>query len=150
MKLIEVTQQQRDNAVEALTTMWPSVPPENVSERLSSWRNPNRPMEAREPPTCGSAACFGGWCAWWPTFRAQGVRAQRSGFPIGAPCNINGRGDHARSPTGVSELLFGCHDMFYARDSARADRAFTKKGGSDHELVTHRLQWLIENSEVVS
>ena len=58
--MIKVTQLQRDNALDALNNMWPSVPPENVVDRLCTWRLD----EFGTQPDCGTAACFGGWCAW--------------------------------------------------------------------------------------
>lgn len=131
MNKIKVTQQQRDNAVEALTVMWPSVPPENVSPRLEMYRDSLK-MD------CGSHACFGGWCAVYPTFVGQGLHFGRYGLPAigdelgGEPC---------------ADALFGDDLLFFERGVYPSDWGFR---GSDHALVTHRLNWLIENSEVVS
>lgn len=137
MNKIRVTQQQRDNAHEALNVMWPSVPPQNVIKDLGAWREkPDKPLD------CGAAACFGGWCAVWPPFVAQGVtKGEFSGMPL--------------APGGAyleaAEFLFGHDRMFYARRLSAVehiDKSFS--GGTDHELITHRLKWLIENSEVIS
>ena len=129
--MIQVTQQQRDNALDALNNMWPSVPPENVYPGLNAW------VRDAGQPNCGTVACFGGWCAWWPAFRDQGVVASASS---GAPTIL---GRHF----GVASDLFGNYDLFHPRGEHEADMGFE---GNDHELVTHRLKWLIENSEVVA
>lgn len=129
-----VTQQQRDNLLEALNVMWPSVPPENVPAGLSVFRQDFD----YGAPNCGTVACFGGWCAWWPSFRAQGVWAGDVGRPE----------MEAGFPGDVSELLFGHAMMFKARGHAgMMDVGFR---GTDHELVIHRLNWLLENSEVAA
>lgn len=130
---IEVTQQQRDNALDALHNMWPSVPPENVFPDLGDWRD----AESDAKPSCKTVACFGGWCAWWPAFRRQGVRT----FASGAPRPIGGG-----FSSDVALRLFGSAGLFTRRGMFNADRGFR---GTDHELVTNRLHWLIENSTVV-
>lgn len=133
--MIKVTAQQRKNALKARDVMWPSVPAENVTTRLRFWRE-DEPT-SRLKPTCGTHACFGGWCAWWPAFRKQGIRANVAGAPIH-------RDNHLHS---ASEILFGHPNMFSRREYGPGnEHSFT---GTDHELVTHRLNWLIENSEVV-
>ena len=124
---IKVTQQQRDNALLMLNKYWPSVPEANVVPQLATWRHDS----ARRKPTCKTVACFGGWDAVVPEFRAQGVRPVRN---CGAP-NVSGFS------------LFGTPGLFSSRGSFVSDNDFT---GTDHELVTRRLQWLIANSEVVS
>lgn len=129
--MIRVTKQQRANAIEARDVMWPSVPPENVIPELASWRRGRRGR-----PDCGSVACFGGWCAWWPSFRAQGVRSNAFGAPVF-------RGDF-----GASSTLFGSSDLFVPRGSSSSD-VHAPYRCTDHELVTYRLNWLIENSEVI-
>ena len=136
MNKIQVTAQQRANALDARDNMWPSVPEANVMPELASWR---RGSDRGVKPNCGTVACFGGWCAWWPAFRAQGVQVDSC---TGQPYAIGG-------PTGsVSLDLFGHYGMFYV-SGANADTDYGFQG-TDHELVTHRLNWLIENSEVVS
>ena len=136
MKKIKQTPQQRANTLEALNVMWPSVPPENVINRLTWWRGSfGDAISPQKPPTCGTVACFGGWCAWWPSFNAQGVKVSRVGAPFVE--------DHLDA----DGFLFGDSSLFVSRGFYRSDRRF---GGTDHQLVTHRLQWLLENSEVVS
>lgn len=129
---IKVTAQQRANAIEARDVMWPSVPSKNVATWLASWRKDS----THEVPTCGTVACFGGWCAWWPSFQAQGVTAT----PTGAPQLRDKQG------AAVGKTLFGTEDMFLIRGDHTADIGFT---GTDHILVTTRLNWLIKNSVVV-
>ena len=134
MKLIAQTKQQRYNTLDALHVMWPSVPPENVYPGLEDWRK----FEGVTPPDCGTVCCFGGWCAWWPPFNKQGVQADPDGccYPT---TQDNGNALKA------STLLFGNPFMFEPVGCHFADVYFA---GTDHELVTHRLQWLLENSEV--
>lgn len=134
MEKIKVTQQQRDNALEALNVMWPSVPPENVFPDLEFWRE----TYGYAKPSCKTIACFGGWCAWWPAFRRQGVRAAS----CGAPTDRTGRA----SANEIGDQLFGDKAVFNVAGPHKADKGFK---GTDHELVTNRLRWLIENSTVV-
>jgi len=131
--MIIQTKQQRENTLEALNVMWPSVPAKNVVERLKRWRDDADPEAA---PDCGSIACFGGWCAWWPSFVSQGITVSMLGAP-----------NFAGSVYGADTLLFGDRCIFNSRGDHGADAHFT---GTDHELVTHRLQWLLENSKVSS
>ncbi len=130
--MIQVTRQQRDNALDALNNMWPSVPPENVAIQLRKWRED----DTATMPDCGTVACFGGWCAWWPAFRAQGVVAVGPGAP-----------SHFPSGDSVAHVLFGDYRIFYRRYHHESDSMFK---GTDHELVTRRLKWLIKNSEVIA
>ena len=135
MAKMEVSSRQRANALEARDVMWPSVPAENVTSLLSQWRLD----AADEAPTCGTVACFGGWCAWWPHFQAQGIQSDHL---TGAP-RLNGEWGTSML---ASERLFGDSTLFLRRNDHSADAGFI---GTDHELVTHRLNWLIENSVVV-
>lgn len=133
MEKIKVTALQRANALEALNVMWPSVPEENVIERLSNWRLNEMLVK---PPTCGTIACFGGWSEWWPPFRKQlGLAPDFGDAYWGAVSGLFGPSDHPY----IDSLLF-------ARGGHVADEGFT---GNDHALVTNRLKWLIANSEVV-
>lgn len=131
--MIRVTKQQRANAIEARDVMWPSVPPENVMPELGSWRR-----GGRGKPTCGTVACFGGWCAWWPPFREQGIGCNWAGAPTTQNPHV----------MAADEQLFGEREMFSIRGYCPAD-ATASKSCTDHELVTHRLNWLIANSEVI-
>lgn len=132
--MIHVTKKQRSNLLEALYVMWPSVPPENVYAELGGWRGSGESAET--PPTCGSVACFGGWCAWWPTFVKQGI----SVGPGGAPQTLRGGSSDA------CRRLFGVSGLFLGRDGLGIDLGFA---GSDHDLVTHRLLWVLKNTKVV-
>lgn len=128
--MIKVTAQQRANLLEALHVMWPSVPPENVAKDLRFWLRDSR----RKRPGCKTIACFGGWCALWPSFVAQGVRPG----PLGSPTD-----DTGAFPSRISERLFGESSLFADR------KGWTDEGPlSDHEVVTFRLQFLLLNSEV--
>lgn len=137
MNKIQVTAQQRANAIEARDVMWPSVPPENVISGLYWWRDG---IGAHQKPDCGTVACFGGWCAWWPSFRRQGVVAD----PSGAAVVDSGDGSSVRF---ADKHLFGDDHVFDPRRSHPADKEFV---GTDHALVLNRLNWLIENSEVMA
>jgi hypothetical protein len=135
MVKIKVTAQQRANALEALNVMWPSIKPEKVVSDLQMW--------TAVPEDCNSPACFGGWVARWPEFQKQGVHA---GLLNGEPIlRVRGRTMYANEVAGV---LFGERSLFDVRRGfpylIEADRRV-----SSHQIVTRRLQWLIENSEVV-
>lgn len=135
MSKIRVTAQQRANALECLNVMWPSVPPENVMPGLDDWRE----EYGAAPVSCGTVACFGGWCAIWPGFRAQGIEPDPwSGAPQ--------RKERGGCPSGVSEYLFGHSDLFSPRHACIFDKI---EEGTDHEVVTKRLRALIKNSVVV-
>lgn len=138
----KVTQQQRNNALEALHVMWPSVPKKNVYKKLLNWRQRTTLNGEHDDyyaaPTCGTVACFGGWCEWWPNFRAQ----------------IGIKPDEARS-AGWHEVtaLFGddsneaIDNLLSMRGVHIADDGFV---GSDHAMVSNRLRWLIDNSKVIA
>jgi hypothetical protein len=139
------TQQQRANTLDALNNMWPSVPYENVAEKLMYWRTWK---EFGNVPDCGSVACFGGWCAWWPAFRAQGVIMGAYGSPrLKNEQDYNNYDDydHEIDTRHICMKLFGVMALFNARDYFIADRNFK---GTDHELVLHRLQWVLDNTQV--
>lgn len=125
--MIQVTQQQRDNALYARDVMWPAIKPEQVIDELGRWR-------------CGSQACFGGHYAANPHFMEQGVSPSPMG---GAPRLSNGVNSYFEA----TDKTFGCVELVEPRGDMRCDCSFE---GTDHELVTHRLNWLIENSEVVA
>lgn len=131
MNKIKVTAQQRKNAREA-QRMWATVPTKNVIPSLRAWRED---VAGSRPPTCGTTACFGGWCAWWPAFRQLGITAGYGGQPrlLGAD------GFH------VAAMLFGWEGLFEPRMCLPIDKDFV---GDDHALIAHRLEWLITHSEV--
>lgn len=149
MSKIQVTARQRANAIEARDIMWPSVPPENVYPKLGWYRkDPGVPTHNSigirgneiyilKPPSCETLACFSGWCAWWPPYHRQGVQSSIVGSAV-IPEN--------NSSLYATYTLFGDCDLSSCRDGHVADREFK---GTDHELVTHRLNWLIKNSEVI-
>lgn len=148
MPKIRVTPQQRANALEALNVMWPSIRPEQVSHRLYTWREQpgadgtlsSDDVDLNKPPTCGSVACFGGWLEWWPPFRQQ-----LNANPDSGELEIDHLNDLlGAAGTGMfSERNRPLGDRFWAGCPADVDFE-----GTDHELVTNRLKWLIENSEV--
>lgn len=145
---IKVTAQQRANAIEARDVMWPSVPPENVYQELANWNADTDASgaRARKIATCGTVACFGGWCAYWPPFQAQGVRLD---LFTGAP-QVRPRSNSDLIPIqSASKYLFGVAGLFAVRDHGDMVDHKAPVGVSDHELVTHRLNWLIKNSVVV-
>lgn len=145
-RLIRVTAKQRTNALDALNNMWPSIPPENVAERLGTWRTGAGYALRDSPPTCNTIACFGGWCAWWPAFRAQGVFVSAEG----APTIVDNRRSAfpvRRSPVYVAQHLFGHQGMFHPRGFLPTDTP--SRHVSDHETVRMRLLWLIANSTVI-
>jgi hypothetical protein len=135
MAVIKQTPQQRANTLEALNVMWPSVPEKNVYPSLADWRR----GESNARPTCGTVACFGGWCAWWPGFRAQGIRPAYGGAPTS---------DAGGFSTDASEHLFGDEWLFCCRGHWLIPFHESEQI-SDHEIVTRRLRWLLKNSEVV-
>jgi hypothetical protein len=131
--MIRVTQKQRDNLLEALNVMWPSVPEANVSVCLRDWRR----GAADGPPDCGTVACFGGWTEAWPPFRAQiAPRPPRWDFDWHDLSALYG-------PPDLSAIQY----LFTVRGFHVADADFS---GTDHALVTNRLNWLLANSEVIA
>lgn len=134
-QLIPVTQLQRDNILSA-KEMWFTVPPKNVDPGLSNWNSNND----NSPPDCNTICCFGGWCAWWPAFMAQGVTVSAGGRP-----------DTRSTATIFADYaLFGERYMFNPRGSHPADlKTYTRKH-SDWDVVMKRINWLIRNSEVTA
>ena len=138
--MIKVTQLQRDNAISA-KEMWLTVPEANVSPGLSDWSNR---YAGDEVPDCGTQACFGGWCAWWPAFQAQGLKASGLGSPI-----FEDDG-HSKTSCDVSKTLFGHSYMFVTKSHdylVYKDRAVFKNA-TDWQIVMNRIEHLIESSIV--
>jgi hypothetical protein len=131
--MIKVTQQQKLNQLSA-KEMWLTVPTENVSWNLGDWREDNHFNYKNSPPSCGTIACFGGWCAWWPYFRAQGVGSNNRGVP-----------DNGTSLS-VPGDLFGCgflgETAFYSRHPSEK--------GTDWQVVMTRINRMLKNSEVAA
>jgi hypothetical protein len=128
---VVVSQRQYDNIKDALEVMWPSVPEANVVPGLRRWREEGWFL-GNKIPTCATLACFGGWCAWWPRFRAQGVRSAHSGAPVVCP--------DGHSSVEASRWLFGYDFLFSAR--APWER------GTSHEIVRKRLENLLARAVV--
>lgn len=158
MDKIKVTAQQRANAIEALTVMWPSVPPENVVGNLCAFRYGldrfGNAVHFKSKVDCKALACFGGWVVCWPAFMAQGAYADDVGYP-------HLRGDKINDGAyGVARHLFGLAELFHPRSSMwKVIEEFGPNtvwgfeqdtSVSDHEVVKRRLKWLIKNSEVIA
>lgn len=129
--MIEVTQLQRDNALYARYVMWPAVPAASVVSNLGQW-------------TCWTQACFGGHVAKTPYFQAQGVTADDDEAPFMDGCE---------DFMAVAKVLFGNPHVFNSRsygpeedfDAAAKLKALD---ATDHDLVTLRLDFIINNSTV--
>lgn len=148
-EIIFVSQTQRDNLLEAMNVMWPSVPEKNVVRNLDLWRMEVaavNPAPLYSVPTCTTIACFGGWCAWWPTFVAQGVRCSHSGMPLIVDLNTC----FTSYDREVASVLFGFEALFFYRGSNMAERYFGSEDddASAHEVVNRRMQWLLDHSTV--
>ena len=149
--MIKVTQLQRNNALSA-KKMWNSVPEAKVMPGLNGWNS----LSVREDgdgeddkemtPDCNTICCFGGWCAYWPEFRAQGVIAVWGGMPAF-------EGLYAGE---VDKVLFGCDDLFAIRGEGDAEKLLEEKDqdaydeASDWQIVMNRINWLIKNSVVTA
>lgn len=141
MAKIQVTAQQRANAIEARDVMWPSVPEKNVDRDLEDWRVGESSTVA---PTCNTIACFGGWVEWYPKFREQIPESDlKGGFAwSGVVALFHGALPTMRLSDGSQRVL---PEIVNTRGHFPSDIGFT---GTDHALVLNRLNWLIENSEV--
>jgi hypothetical protein len=119
--------------------MWKTIPPENVSYQLETWRLDNNSGQPDVPPTCNTIACFGGWCAWWPAFRQQGVKSFFDGSP-----SFRVDLDNYDMPYKVSQVLFGDRRLFNPRGLFGNEKT---KGLTDHEVVMKRLVALLKEAE---
>ena len=125
-----------------------------MSKGLGHWRTYSLEVPKSRPPTCDTIACFGGWCAWVPEFREQGVQASVVGAPfIDTPSYFEGFTNVAAAQ--VSEMLFGVSFMFKPRGDVPMSRdlgesLFGALDGhlSDWQVVMNRINWLIKNSAV--
>lgn len=123
--------------VESAQRMWATIPVANVN--LGTWRKsePAAPGPEQGAPGCGTIACLGGWCAWWPEFMAQGVAATRGGSPH---FPADKRSTHAD----VAEELFGARYMFDTRSPEEYEESdFQGADGKpidDYDVVSYRLQ----------
>lgn len=135
-----ITQQQHDNLLDALHNMWPSVPPENVFPELEHFGNGGADKARLNPEAdCGTVACFGGWCAYWPAFRGQGLYIGSEGIPE----------TRTNYGIGAAAELFGNRQLFGHRGSHAADPQSSNEV-TDHELVTNRLRWELANTQVAA
>lgn len=142
MHTFKVTPLQRANALHALNDFWPTIKPEQVSGRLNYWRT-ERDCEGEPefvdfdaPPTCGTVACFGGWVEWHAPFRRQmGLNPDKGEADIEALHGLFGTDSDSHTLNIFAERNWGFD----------GDIGFE---GSDHELVSHRLRWLIDHSEM--
>lgn len=143
MDKIQVTAQQRANAIEARDIMWPSVSEKNVDRDLEDWRVGESSTAA---PSCNSIACFGGWVEWYPKFRQQIPEGcLKGGWSWSSVVELfHGPLPTMRISDGSQRML---PEIVNTRGYFPSDIGFT---GSDHALVLRRLNWLIENSEVVA
>lgn len=140
---IQVTAQQRANAIEARDLMVPSIPAENLAPNLSYWGSTGRREEViRTRKACGAVACFGGWCTIWPSFREQGVTTAYAGSWEPAL-----KGDPYASAGEVSFRLFGDSALFCPRLSRAVGDSITERG-SETKIILRRLNKLIKNSKV--
>lgn len=137
----KVTALQMTNILD-VRVMWLTVPERNVYPNLSYWRKHfelgGRETGLATAPSCNTIACFGGWCAWWPAFMAQGVRAGLNGSP-----SIPRRMDS-------SPVLFGHHKMFAPRGCLHKEGGRKNDDKSDWQIVMDRINWMIANSEVAA
>lgn len=161
---INVTQRQRDNALQALNVMWPSIPARNVIRELASWRSEPSvkdpfTVDVSTIPTCNTIACFGGWCPWWEPFAAQGVIVDPdSGVPdLVQEVKDRIRAHYSPFRHGANALvalhLFGFPELFYAQGEfldCSDIKGYNEKNCSAHAAVTRRLKWLIKNSQVIN
>lgn len=132
---IKVTQLQRNNALEALYIMMPTIPPEDIAPNLVYWRK----KSFIGGVGCGTPACFGGFCAVYPLFYEQGVREYINGMPTDTR--------QIKQGDDIAEMLFGCDSMFNLRGYCGFDYISVKQ--SDHALICNRLEQLIKESVVV-
>ena len=133
MNKTSITQRQRDNLTEA-KKMWLSIPPENVAKGLNFWRGED--CKSMSTPTCNTIACFGGWCAWWPEFIAQGITVNRYGEPSSL----------LEESPGFN--LFGHDRLFTFRGGHKSDEHINDDV-SDWDIVMNRIKWAINNSKVI-
>lgn len=158
-KKFSVTAQQRRNLEEAFHVMWPSVPPKNVAPGLWAFRIPDDSGQCASFATCGTIACFGGWCPWWGPFAAQGVIVDPDSGVPGLVQDVKDRLRAHYSPfrhltnSLVALHLFGFPDLFFAQGEFlefSGIKDYNKRNCSAHAAVTRRLKWLIKNSQVIN
>lgn len=135
---ITQTPQQRANTLYAIK-MWAKIRPEAVYPRLATWIG-----HSEQEHACGTQACFGGHLPLDPYFQELGVVPDA----VGAP-----KLEHNPEllSCDVSTTLFGDEQMFVSRGFHPSDYADKNTlNVTDHEIVRMRLQYVLNNSVVVS
>lgn len=113
-------QQQLENCKLALRLWKERVKPEQVTKGLNSW-------------TCGTQACFGGWLATWPEFRALGIVPDGQGAPIATEYETT------LASGSLSRILFGDRGMLFPCGLGPAGVA-EENAASAYEAVVLRLE----------
>jgi hypothetical protein len=113
--------QQLENVILA-QEMWATIPKKNVY--LNAWQQ----AKIVDTPSCGTIACFGGWCALYPAFRAKGVYID----PLGGMPMLD-KEDNTLVAEEVARELFGDYDLF--------DHAYNSINTNNHHgEVSRRLR----------
>lgn len=139
----KITPEQMTNLQAALAA-WNQVEPSTVN--LDVWRA--RMDNRYQKPSCGSAACFGGWLPHFEHFKSLGVIADWDGAPMMR------RDERLLPNTHISPELFGW-GLFGAYEQGFQ---YVLPGGglavqyqdlefaTHHECVKHRLETAIKES----
>lgn len=124
------TEQQNKNLSDWLNIHWPAVKPENVDDGLQVWTRESE---------CGAVHCFGGHVALNPDAQAQGA------FLDGGTPGIRTEDGFIHYGFSMGEMFFGVDGLF----DARSKRGFDARHRdlTDHELVSARLKWALDNPE---
>jgi hypothetical protein len=148
----QLTQQQFKNLTAAVN-FWLKVPRDTVKRGLETWSTPQgtgRGGYIYAKPTCGAAACFGGWLPYSPYFERLGVtpRSENEAYPV-----LRVDGVIKYDSKDVAEQLFGERELFASKYYWHVDRALVKEMGenaSDWGLVLMRLAYVLENVELIT
>lgn len=136
--MFTITAKQHANLLEARDKLLPTLTEKDIYPRLERWCERTGPVDSH----CGSPACFGGWVARHKPFQSQGVITDGAGAPRMRITGSNG----IAPPHQVAATLFGCGTLFEPRCGYSVpDEGFQ---GSDLELIKHRIQWVLDNSQV--
>jgi hypothetical protein len=153
--LSEKVDKQIENLLVATAMMY-DIGPKKLVADLGAFSNGN--MKTYGPNHCRSAACFGGWVAICPYFKAQGVTRER--YSDGSPTMRSRKGgkSHNLSAYDVPVRLFGAppHDdddgeksMFcemndgrwpWTNKPATSDREFNEVMRRIDKQLTHMLE----------
>ena len=114
---------------------WNYVPKDKVSGGLNAWLD-----ERKSKKSCGTIACFGGWCPLIPEFAVLGLKHEiGTNAPTLRELGIT-------VPSKVAKYLFGELTMFYTYGACIYDNYIIRnlfpanEPPDDHELVHDRLQ----------